>query len=166
MLSNFRPLFLSLCLATSSFAYAGTPDCKFPSRSTEPFVWVNAGNGGYWAKWIEHVGPREGYFRFVYYAKNGLAKKPAKSNRLFVEAWQRKEVGHDLFVGCIEVTDELIALASGVSNFVFEPATAPENAPHLHDYSVQLNMMIYQTRSAPPIQHKVNVPLLFINHVS
>jgi hypothetical protein len=84
---------------------------------------------------------------------------------VFVEAWQRMDVGHDLFVGCIEVTDKRIAKASEVAEFEFQPSSEPDSAPRVHDFPIFLEMTVYENGGARK-KHSISIPTKFINHVS
>lgn len=147
-------IFLALCLVTYHTAFAGSPDCKFPSRASEPFVWVNSGNGGNWEKTISRIGTRKGYFRFIYYAKAS-----ARGIKLYVEAWEYMTVGHDLFVGCIEIKDRRVSNAAEASDFKFRPTESGDD-------TTNLDMTIYDKRLGKPEPHSVIIPFKFINNIS
>ena len=147
-------IFLTLCFAPFHIAYAGSPECSFPSRASEPFVWVNAGNSGNWEKTIPRVGTQKGYFRFIYFAKTST-----RGIKLYVEAWEYMTVGHDLFVGCIEINDRKISDATEARDFKFRPTESGDDATYL-------DMVIYNKRLDKSAPYSVKIPFKFINNIS
>ena len=98
---------------------------------------------------------QKGYFRFIYYRKG----YPSPSPRVFVEAWEYMSVGHDLFVGCIEVNDKDLAAAVDVGTISFRAAD---------DKSINLDIQLYAPRSNPDNpwkQHSVTIPFSFIDNI-
>ena len=154
-MSAFKIVLLS-CVAAYHSACLSAEDCAFPDRAGvgNEVVYdrtiVNAANGGAWEK----VNPRsqtleKGTFRFIYY-KQGRAYPV---NRLFLEAWQHKAVGHDVFVGCVEIKDEEIAKDVELARIAFRTAERD---------SIDLDMSLYDPNiKARP--YTIRVPLDFID---
>jgi hypothetical protein len=140
----------AFALLISSAADAAGSDCALPARSLKPFVWINAGDGGNWERTARGISTERGHFRFIYYRKT--AKRGAK---LYVEAWQHMLVGHNLFVGCMEIKDTAIAMAEWAADFQFRPAESGADATYL-------DMQLYQGKGAKPAPHNVKVPFQFI----
>ena len=149
-MSTRHALFLAVVLIGLSTAHAASSDCAFPPRSLKPFTWVNASDGGQWEKTARGISTERGHFRFIYFRKT--ANRGAK---LYVEAWQHMRVGHDLFVGCMEIKDAKITMAEEVANLKFRPSESGADATYL-------DMQLYQAGGAKPVPHSVKVPFEFI----
>jgi uncharacterized protein len=133
------------------------PDCTFPSR-TNSFGWISAGNGGVWRKSIPGLpGIQKGYFRFINYSNT-----PKKENKLYVEAWQYMDFNQpEIWVGCIEINDSLIATASQLTNFKFR-ASLIGNEVFL-DFDVYGKNKGVETKLTP---HTIKIPFDFINNIN
>ena len=68
-------------------------------------------------------------------------------------------VGHDLFVGCIEIKDRRVSNAAETGGFKFRPTESGDDATYL-------DMTIYDKRPGKPEPHSVIIQFKFINNIS
>jgi hypothetical protein len=82
--------------------------------------------------------------------------RPHPRNRLFVEAWQHMEVGHDRFAGCVEIKDSEILKDVELASIAFRAGDSD---------SIYLDMKLYE----PDIksrQYSIRVPFGFIDTIA
>lgn len=151
-MSTLRTVLLFCVLAYTPAAFSGQ-DCEFPSRTGARENWVNAASGGVWEK--HNPASRKtqkGYFRFIYYMQG----RPHRENRLFLEAWQHMEVGHDRFAGCLEIKDREIFGDVELSSIAFRAADAD---------SIYLDMKLYGPDNKSRL-YSIRVPFTFIDTIA